>query len=55
MTGEPLFQFVVCWIFLLTSKCEPVVVSQPVPLALCERAQIKLRARAPKFISAYCL
>jgi len=55
MTGEPLFQFVVCWIFLLTSKCEPVVVSQPVPLALCERAQIKVRPRRSQFIEAYCL
>lgn len=56
MTGsEQLFQLVVCWIFITTGKCEPMVVSRPIPLAMCERAQLKVRTRRSKFIMAYCL
>lgn len=55
MTAEPLFQLVVCWVFLFAGKCEPMVVSKPIPLSVCERAQIKVRTRKGKFIMAYCL
>lgn len=56
MTEEPqLFQLVVCWFFLMTGKCEPMVVSQPVPLSYCETAQLKVRVRPGRNIMAYCL
>ena len=61
MRAEPqdydanLFEFVVCWFFLMTGKCEPMMVSQPVTLEICERAQLKVRARRSKNIIAYCL
>ena len=42
--GSDLFWLVLCWYFTLTGRCEPMVISEPVPLAQCERAQIKLRA-----------
>ena len=50
-----LFQLVVCWLFLVTGKCEPVLVSRPITLDLCERTEIKVRARRAKLIHAYCL
>lgn len=50
-----LFQLVVCWFFTFTGQCEPVMVSRPVPLAACERAQLKVRTRPGKHIIAYCL
>lgn len=50
-----LFQLVVCWFFTFTGQCEPVMISQPIPLAMCERAQVKVRLRPGKHIMAYCL
>lgn len=50
-----MFQLVVCWFFSFTGRCEPMVVSRPVPLEICERAQVKIRASGGKLRAAYCL
>lgn len=50
-----LFQLVVCWWFFLTGRCEPIIISKPLTLEYCERAEIRVRARRGKNIMAYCL
>lgn len=55
MQGESMFQLVLCWFFLFTRQCEPMVISRPVPLHVCEREQIRIRSRAPLYLNAYCL
>lgn len=50
-----LFQFVACWYFITTGQCEPIAISRPVPLVMCERAQLKVRKRRSRLIHAYCL
>ena len=47
-------QRILCRLFLLTGRCEPMVVTPPLPEAACAALAERTRRRKTKFIMAYC-
>lgn len=47
-------QLIICWVFILTGRCEVVAVSSPVPATWCAARAEQVRRRKGTTIMAYC-
>ena len=47
-------QIIICWVFMLTGRCEVVSVSAPVPAMWCAARAEQVRRRKGRFVMAYC-
>jgi hypothetical protein len=48
-------QLAVCWFFIFTGRCEPVAISDPLPLEQCLRIEQRNRHRKPKLLGVFCI